>query len=362
MAIEKQVSFSIEQLSEQLGVSTNALKNFLQETPSPSYQSPKHTALDVIDEYHENLRVLVQMNKRSSETWKTYNNFLIRIKNYITSTSPKLLISEFNEIILNKIIYHNNKGPKKYSPRTLNKYNAIIKSIMTFAFEMNYTEKNLSYKFNIIEETLIPKYINEKDLVKIIKVAELLPKAYRCKAIIIFLLGTGCRVSEVSRIKVRDFDIENGVIYIRNGKGNKDRVIPMFKAIRVEILNYLKKSGMEEWDGNCSGYLFARDEGTERTRNLPIRTIEYLIERIRNKLPELDFITAHTFRHTFAVQCLKIGIESHMLTLILGHSNPKTTMVYTQLYNEDLKELISDKFPFPFENLLTEIITEEEKL
>ncbi len=362
MAIEKQVLFSLEQISEQLGVSTDALKNFIQHSPSPSSELPKHTALLVIEEYHENLRLLVKVNKRSHETWKTYNNFLIRIKNYITSTSPELLITELNEIILNKIIYHNNKGQKKYSPRTLNKYNAILKSLMTFAFEMNYTEKNLSYKFNIVEESLIPKYINGKDLLKIIKIAELLPKGYRCRAIIIFLLGTGCRVSEVSRIKVRDFDIENGLIYIKNGKGNKDRVIPMFKAVKVEILNYLKKSGMEEWDANCNGYLFARDEDRVRIKNLPIRTIEYLIERIRNKAPELNSITAHTFRHTFAVQCLKIGIKIHMLTLILGHSNPKTTMVYTQLYNEDLKELVSDKFPFPFENLLSEIIKEEEKL
>ena len=76
-------------------------------------------------------------------------------------------------------------------------------------------------------------------------------------------------------------------------------------------------------------------------------------------MPELNNITVHTFRHTFAVKCLKMGIRDHKLSLILGHSDPKTTMVYTQLYDEDLKEQIINKFPFPFENLLNQIITDE---
>ncbi|WP_225223751.1 tyrosine-type recombinase/integrase [Solibacillus merdavium] len=224
---------------------------------------------------------------------------------------------------------------------------------------MNYTPKNLSNKFNIVEEILIPRHIADNYIPKIIKVAESLPKAYRCRSIVIFLLRTGCRVSEVSKIRVRDFDIQNEVIYIMNSKGKKDRVIPMFKEVREEILNYLNKSGMVNWDPNCNGYLFARDEGIVRSRKFPVRTIEQLVERIRYKLPEINYLTPHIFRHTFAVKCLKLGISLHQLTLILGHSNPKTTMIYTQLYDKDLKELITEKFPFPFENLLSEIITKE---
>lgn len=361
MAIEKNSGFSLEVISEQLGVSSEELKTFLTGKLSapPSSQPSKFTAIFVIDEFIKNLNELVQINKRSVETWKTYNNFLIRCKSYLNETSPDLLITEINEIILNKIILYNDKE-KKYATKTINKYNAIFKSIMTFAFKMNYTQKDLGYKFNITGESLIPKYIRDDDVLKIIKVTELLPKSYRCRAIIIFLLGTGCRVGEVSKIKVKDFDIENELIYIK-GKRNKERMVPMFKEVKDEILAYLKLSGMEEWDSKCDGYLFARDEGTERSRNFPIRTIEYLIERIKYKLPEhLNYITVHTFRHTFAVKCLKIGIDLHNLCLILGHDNPKTTMIYTQLYNEDLKELINNKFSFPFENLLKEVITSED--
>lgn len=362
--IEKHSNFSLDEISTQLGVSTLALKSFLElqgpETHVNSSNNDPPLALFVIDEYHKNLKVLVQINKRSSETWTTYNNFLKRVKSYLSTNCPSLKITQLNELILHSIIQNSPQKKTEYATRTLNKYSAIIKAVMTFAFEMNYTQADLGYKFKLENSALMPRYIRDEDVSRILKCTENFSKPYRCRAMIIFLLGTGCRVSEISNIKVKDFDVENDLIFIQKGKGNKDRYIPMFKEVKEEILQYLGKSGMEDWDFKCEGYLFARDENLQRERKFPIRTIEHLVERIRDRLPEMSHITVHTFRHTFAVKCLKIGISLHNLSLILGHSDPKTTMVYTQLYNEDLKEQITDKFPFPFENLLNQVITNEE--
>lgn len=357
MAIEKKLPLSLEEISLALGVSSTKLQKFLanQNKDTTLVVNEVPPALKVIDEYHTNLKELVRNNKRSVETWTTYNNFIKRIKSYLYDNCPNIKINELNEIILNQIIRYNSKTDKVYATKTINKYCTIMKSIMTFAFESNYTQKDLSYKFKTITTSLLPRYIQDEDIVQILKTVETLPKATRCKAMIIFLLGTGCRVSEISKIKVKDFDINNNVIFIHKSKGNKDRYIPMFDDLKNEILEYLKNSGMESWDSKCEGFLFARDEGTERKRNFPIRTIEHLIERIRNKIPHLSKITPHTFRHTFAVKCLKIGISFHHLTLILGHTDPKTTMIYTQLYNVDLKEQIIKKFPFPFEDLLNQV-------
>lgn len=363
MVIEKKIDFSLEEISKKLGVSSTALINFLEHKGNDDYtlqqDSKQISALFVIDEYHKNLKDLVKINKRSKETWITYNNFLIRVKNYLNENCSNLTITELNEMVLNKIIQNNINSERKYATKTLNKYNAIMKSIMTFAFEMNYTRKDLSKKFNVEKTSLVPRYIKDTDIPTILKTVESFSKPYRCKAMIIFLLGTGCRVSELSNIKVKDFDVNNDLIFIWKGKGKKDRCIPMFNEVKVEILDYLRKSGMDEWDSTCDGYLFARDENLERKRKFPIRTIEHLAERIRNKMPGLNHITVHTFRHTFAVKCLKIGIDEHKLSIILGHSDPKSTKVYTQLYDEDLKEQIINKFPFPFENLLNQVITNE---
>lgn len=363
MAIEKKLNLSLEEISNTLGISSSKLIEFLsnhandQSTP----RNEVHSALSVLDEYHNNLNELVKINKRSKETWTTYNNFIIRIRTYLNENCPNLLINEFNEIILNKIIRYNSNR-EDFSTNTMNKYYSIIKSIMTFAFEMNYTQKNLNYKFKLDQTTLIPRYIKDEELIKILEVIKKFSKPYRCQAMIIFLIGTGCRVSEISKIKVKNFDIENDIIFIDNGKGAKDRYIPMFPEVKAVILDYLKKSGMDTWSANCEGYLFSRDEDLVRKRNFPIRTIEHLVERIRNKIPNLNHITPHSFRHTFAVKCLKMEIPSHSISLMLGHTDPRTTRVYTQLYNKDLKELITNKFPFPFEKILHEVILIKDKI
>lgn len=357
MAIEKTVKTNLEEVSKELGVSLTDLTNFLS---SPSSQANPNRvesslAITVIDEYQKNFKEKVRLNKKSPETWKTYNNFIKRLRVYIIDTCPNLYINDLNEIILNKAIRYNSAPDKAYSTKTLNKYTAIVKSILTFAYEMNYTQKDIGHKFKLENTTLLPRYIQDEDIHRILEAIKKFPKPNRCRAMVIFLLGTGCRVSEVSNIKVKDFDVNNNIIFIENGKGKKDRYIPMFNEVKVEILEYLRKSGMEKWDSTCEGYLFARDEGIERKRKFPIRTIEYLAERIRHRVPNIKQINVHTFRHTFAVKCLKVGIKLHTLSLILGHSDPKTTMIYTQLYNEDLKEQIT-KFPFPFENLLNQVI------
>lgn len=358
MAIEKSTNISFEEICNQLGVSEKMLMNFLKSSGDGDSKiqaglvAEDKTALFVIDKFLEHQKKLVSINKRSEETWTTYNNFMKRIKSYLSTNHPSLKISELNEVILNEIITHKNDNNKKYSIRTLNKYNAITKSLVKFAFEIGYTNKNIGYKFTMEKATLIPRYIKDDQIPKILMIIGEFSKPNRWRAIIMFFLLTGCRPGEVSNIKVRDFNVEEDLIYIYKAKGNRDRIIPMYPKLKEEILFYLQKSGMKNWDPTCEGYLFARDEGLDRKRKIPVRTLQHLVKRIKDRIPELSHITPHSFRHTFAVQCLKKGLAGHLLTDILGHSTPETTKVYTKLHGEDLRDQIINKFPFPFENLL----------
>jgi len=358
MAIDKSINMSIEEICNQLGVTQDSLLNFLNGSDfnhQNKIVNEEKDAMFVIEKYQEHLNKMVSINKRSKETGSTYNNFLTRLKTYLLSTNPKLKVNELNEIILNDMIISSKGNPKKYSIRTVNKYHAIMKSILKFAFIMNYTTKDFGNKFTIEKTSLLPRYIKEEQLKSIFKILENFSKPYRCRAMIMFLLMTGCRVSEISNVKIKDFDIENNLITIYNGKGSKDRIIPMFPELKDEVLLYLQKSGMPRWDFKCDGFLFARDEGIERKRKFPRRTIQFLVERIKKNNPELSDITTHSFRHTFAVYYLKAGIKEHYLTEIMGHSDPKTTMTYTKLSGEDLRDAIINKFPFPFEILLKTI-------
>lgn len=357
MTINQSINISFEDICNQLGISENNLLNFLNGNELNTRKdtlSNEKTALFVLEKYEEHLNKMVRIGQRSEATAKTYNNFIVRVKTFILNNNPNLKVNELNEILLNEILLNSN-SEKKFSIRTINKYNAIMKSILRFAVQKKYTNNDYRHKFTIEKTTLIPRYIKEEHIPKILETVNEFSKPTRCRAMIMFLLLTGCRVSDISNLKLRDFDIENNLITIYKGKNNVDRVIPIFPELKDEILEYLQKSGMTHWNRKCEGFLFARDEGIVRKRKFPIRVYQYLIERIRKRMPEISEITVHSFRHTFAVNCLKIGIKPHLLTEIMGHSNPKTTMIYTKLRGEDLRDEIINKFPFPFEILLRTI-------
>ncbi|MFD2443762.1 tyrosine-type recombinase/integrase [Bacillus sp. CGMCC 1.16607] len=357
---EKKIDLSIEEISIQLGVSESSLLDFLGQCENENYIksnmiNEEKLVIFILEEYEKHLEALVRNGVRSTSTGKTYKNFIFRLKEFLQINYPKLKANEINEIILNEALITSNKN-NKYSVRTRNKYNSILRSILRFAYHMEFTNKDSRSKFIIEKSSLIPRYIKHKDIRRVLEISETLYKPFRCRAIILFLLLTGCRVGEVSNIKVKDFDIENNLIYIQGGKGDKNRIIPMYDELKEEILLYLNKSGLSKWNPYNNGFLFARDEGIERKIKIPIRTIEHLIERIRKNIPELSYITVHTFRHTFAVHCLKMGMNVNNLAEILGHTDPKTTMIYTKLDGQDLKELIKQKFPYPLEILLNTIM------
>ncbi|KGP73748.1 tyrosine-type recombinase/integrase [Pontibacillus yanchengensis] len=364
MTIDKKINFNINQVCKELGIQKHALVSLINSKYTSSIKGDipsSPLALDIIPQFKKNQQELVKNNKRSKETWKTYKNFLDRLTILIKEKNPDMKINELTEVLIIELLSKSKpKKDEKLSVRTVNKYYSIMRKLLSFAYEMDYTNKNLKYRFELQKSELLPRYIKDENIKEILIAAKELHKGYRARAILVFLLGTGCRLSEVANVKVKDFDIENDLLYVL-GKGNKDRYIPIFPEIKPEIMKYLHQSGLENWTPDSDGYLFSMDEGNERQIPISIRSIGRIIEDIRRELEHLPYISIHSFRHTFAVKCLSSGISLHNLSLILGHTDPKTTMVYTQLFNDDLKKEINKNYPFPFQKLLEHIINDGEK-
>ena len=119
-------------------------------------------------------------------------------------------------------------------------------------------------------------------------------------------------------VNLRKKDIMDSTIIIRDGKGHKDRVIPLENEL-----------------GNLLG-LFADPKGHEdRLFSISKRQIRNLVYKYRG---EHEHVSPHTFRHSFAVYCLKNGMNLENLRRILGHSNLNTTQVYLDLAGKDTVE------------------------
>lgn len=358
MPIKKQTNIDYDALCNELGVSIDELiqlvKNKDQHLTSPK---ERVSLVQVIEEYADNLKKLESLNRRSSNSLVTYLNFLERLKSYINVKNSDITVSELNEDTIFELLEKSNpRKNAKLSTNTVNKYMAIIRSMLGYAFEHGYTEKDLRYKFSLNSTSTLPRYLNKVESEKVLNAALKKTYGYRKKAMILFLLGTGCRVSELTNLRVCDFIVDENLIFIRNGKGNKERYIPMFEKVKKGILHYLKLSGVKEWSSDIKGYLFSQDEGLIREKKVLERSVQLLVRNLFDSNGLGKDFTVHSFRHTFAVNCLKAGINEQYLMQMLGHEDPKTTSIYTKLIPQDLKEEVMKYYPFPFEDLLNEFI------
>ena len=177
--------------------------------------------------------------------------------------------------------------------------------------------------FNLKPKTL-PKYITE------VEVSSILDKAkkdrFRNYILILTLWRTGMRVSEI--VKFRKNQIQDNGIIVRNAKGGKDRVIPL----ESELSNLL---GLFTDGMNNRDIVFKMSD--RQVRNIVYKYSPFHFEKRNGKEVKVYDVHPHTIRHSFAVYCLKSGMNLRSLQKILGHSSLTTTQIYLDVVGEDIK-------------------------
>ena len=145
-------------------------------------------------------------------------------------------------------------------------------------------------------------------------------RGYRNRAIILTFLDTGLRLSELAAIRLADIDFDNGIIKVL-GKGRKERFVRVGKETQKAILRYLLRRNDKE---PC---LWVDDKGM----SIKPRGIQSLIKRLGKRAAITDArCSPHTFRHTFAITCLRNGIGEFNLQCLLGHTTLQMTRKYVQ--------------------------------
>jgi site-specific recombinase XerD len=161
---------------------------------------------------------------------------------------------------------------------------------------------------------ILPKFLTKEEVLAILENAK--KDKIRNYIMLQFLWRTGVRVGEL--VKIRKEDIKEGNIYIKQGKGKKDRVIPLQKGLD-DILGF---------------YL---DSLKPKNKLFPIGVRQ--VRNVINKyLPKGIKAHPHTFRHSFAVNCLLGGMNIRSLQKILGHKSLEHTSIYLDITAKNLKE------------------------
>lgn len=150
----------------------------------------------------------------------------------------------------------------------------------------------------------------------------------RLKVLILFLLDTGCRITEALTLRVREIDFENLLVTL-DGKGRKQRVVPFSFELRKSMFRYCRESNRTP---DC--LLFANRTQTRLGRRNVLRDVKLLCKRLGFAPPAR---TLHAFRHTFAVNYLRRGGSVFHLQKVLGHSTLEMTRRYANLVTADLQ-------------------------
>ncbi|MDY7037214.1 MAG: tyrosine-type recombinase/integrase [Thermodesulfobacteriota bacterium] len=188
----------------------------------------------------------------------------------------------------------------------------------------------------------LPKVIlNRKEVKQILNAPDTRTnQGYRNRVILEILYDTAIRRLELSNIKINDMDLNAGYIHIQ-GKGNKERVVPLSKPVCEMVHNYIMAVRPAFLNGDDSGYLILNRWGGKMDPN----GIWAVVKRCAHLAKIKKNVSTHTFRHTCATHMLKNGAPVRHLQEMLGHESLESTQIYTRVTINDLKEIHAKYHP-----------------
>jgi integrase/recombinase XerD len=161
------------------------------------------------------------------------------------------------------------------------------------------------------------------------------PLGLRDRAILETLYSTGIRRQELINLLVQDVDRERGTLFVRQGKGKADRMIPIGERAVQWIDKYLNETRPELACGQDEGRLFLSQYGTAISPN----GLTLLVRNYIEKAHIGKRGSCHLFRHTMATLMLENGADIRFIQAMLGHVKLDTTQIYTQVSIKKLKEI-----------------------
>jgi site-specific recombinase XerD len=227
----------------------------------------------------------------------------------------------------------NSQCRTKVRPRTVETYFTNLRTLFRFFVEEGaISESPLeSMRPPVVRRDQVQPFAHEQ-IDGLLRAARCSRHSRRDEAIILFLLDTGCRASELCSLKMRDLDMQGRCCRVL-GKGNKYRTLYFGKAATKGVWSYLKEESRDP-----ASPLFTSDRGTRTGEALTRSGLLQLIERLgRQAGIKSARCSPHTFRHTFAIEFLRAGGNVFSLKEMLGHTSLAMVNRYVALAQADIE-------------------------
>ena len=141
------------------------------------------------------------------------------------------------------------------------------------------------------------------------------------------LYATGLRVSELTDLRLSQLSLNDGVIRVENGKGGKDRLVPIGAEAQDYLSDYLASPRTEILGTKRSDFLFV----TARGKNMTRQSFWLIVKKYAAIAGIYTPLSPHVLRHAFATHLLNHGADLRVVQLLLGHADISTTQIYTHV-------------------------------
>ena len=253
---------------------------------------------ELVKLYDSELVLKLHNAKNLRDTRNTLSRFMNYLGNY--PPSPELAKSFLAQYASRKV-------------RTLYRYTQMIRGFMKW-----YGEPIDDVKIKVPKT--LPPYTEDSDIEKLLAV---IPKKRshkdlieRDQLIVLLAWKSGLRRAELANLRVRD--VHSNSLIVRNGKGKRDRLIPLTPDIATKLNNFIKNKSPDQ-----------------RIFGLTPESLGMKIKYFAKKAG-LDEFHTHTLRHKFATDVLESGTNIKVLQTLMGHENLNTTETYLSLTDKDL--------------------------
>ena len=156
------------------------------------------------------------------------------------------------------------------------------------------------------------------------------PTGERNRLMLSLMLNTGLRLSETTGLEWRDLDLNTGKLFVRQGKGAKDRTLWISEE-DIALLRAWRQRQADEIDAGCP-HVFST-LGGKRVSN---RYVQQMVQRYSEKAGICKNVHPHTLRHSFATDLHRESRNIRLVQKALGHADLSTTMIYTHVFDAEL--------------------------
>ncbi|MBE4910370.1 site-specific tyrosine recombinase XerD [Bacillus luteolus] len=286
------------------------------------------------------IQYLVDERRLAENTVISYKRDLSKYVDYLIKHEEIEYLDHVNRIqILHFLQYLKDTGS---SAKTIARHIASIRSFHQYLLRVRITKEDPTVQIETPKmERNLPKVLSLSEVEALLEAPDInSPLGLRDKAILEMLYATGIRVSELTNLNIEDVHLEMGFIRCI-GKGNKERIVPLGKAAKEAIYNYIERGRPELFKNDSSQALFLNHRGQRLTRQGFWKNLRQIASSadVKNEL------TPHTLRHSFATHLLENGADIRAVQEMLGHADISTTQVYTRVTKSRLKDVYNTYHP-----------------